>query len=242
MPPMEKPSAAKPDGKTKGFDYTPRAVSEIGLEIKNVYSRVVFWLKIILPAMAVALLLMIMVWPKVDSDSSHFHLEPQNVAKEAPTSSVIVGPRYVGSTGNGVTYSIRADAAAPAPSDPNAINLQKLQIDLSLQNMDTVHLNADRATYWRDRNGMTAHGNIYVQTAEDQEIFTETAYADFAKGIIWGEAPISGRSPNGQFTAQGFEAAPDSGMIKLKGRTQMTLQPKSPRPTKKPLGSSERTG
>lgn len=216
--------AAKSSGR---FDYTPRAEILFGDEFKNIYSQTVFWLKIILPAFAVALVLMIMVWPNFNASDNKFRISGDEMAATAPMASVIVGPRYVGSNDDGLNYSIRADAAAPVADEPNAINLKNLNIDVTFKTGMTAHMTAERATYWRNRNGMVAQGKIRVTTNDDHVIDADIVYADFAKGMIWSDRAVTGRSLTGDFAAEGFETDKTANRIKLSGRVKMHLQPRS---------------
>ena len=225
-----KPARTPPSSPAKPaprFEYAPRAEILFGGEIKNIYSQAVYWLKITLPALAVALLLMIMVWPNFNNGDSKFRITDQDVAVGAPTASTIVGPRYVGSNDDGLNYSIKAAAAAPVADQPNAINLKNLTVDVTFKTGMTAHMTAERATYWRDRNGMVAQGYIRVTTNNDHTIDADIVYSDFAKGMIWSDRKITGRSITGDFTADGFETDKTANRIKLNGRVKMRLQPRA---------------
>ncbi|TAH37772.1 MAG: LPS export ABC transporter periplasmic protein LptC [Alphaproteobacteria bacterium] len=225
---MARPLKQKPASKTAGqkparFEYTPRAQVLLG---GSHYSEIVYWLKIVLPALAVAILLTITVWPNLIENENRFSLTTENVMEEAPQASLIVGPRYTGTTNNGLSYTIRAAAAAPSPENANAINLKDLKIDIQSQNNTTIFVSANKSTYWRNRHGMSTQGDIVIRTNSGYEIKSDVAYADFAQGILWSDSAISGRSPQGSFTASGFEAKDDGNQVILRGKVKVNLLPK----------------
>ncbi len=221
--PVKQKTAVKQPNQKKRFDYTPRVQVLMG---GNNYSEIVYWLKIVLPALAVAILLAITVWPNLIENENRFRLSAENVMEEAPQASLIVGPRYTGTTNNGLSYTIRAAAAAPSPENANAINLKNLQIDIKSENATTIFVSANRSTYWRNRHGLSTQGDIMIRTTSGYEIKTDAAYADFAQGILWSDRAITGKSPQGSFTAAGFEAKDDGNQVILHGKVKLNLLPK----------------
>ncbi len=217
---------AKTQSNPARFDYTPTVDILVG---KNNYSDRVYWLKMILPAMAVAILLAISVWPNLVENETRFRITADNVADKAPQSSMIVGPNYVGNNGNGLVYNIKAAAAAPSPENFQAINLTNLQVNVKFENAQTLTIAADRSTYWRNRHGMATQGNIVIKTNQGHEIRTNAAYADFAQGIVWSDANVTGQSQQGWFTSQGFEAAQDGDRVVLRGKVKLNLLPTAPK-------------
>ena len=191
------------------------------------YSAWVYWLKRILPAIAVSLLLLLTVWPSLMQNDKSFRIEASDVAQTAQQTSLIVGPRYMGVTSDNRPYTVAASAAAPVAGQPMAVNLSKLQVDVTISEELKLLLKADRATYWRDRNGMVVSGNVTVTSSTGYEIRANHIYADFASGMIWNDTPIIGQSPLGQFYAQGFRAKSNGDNIELLGQSRIFLKPRS---------------
>ncbi len=222
---MAKP-ATKPERQDQArYDFAPRAQLLMGDSLRR-YSSAVQKMKYILPALALGVLLALMIWPQLFGSDNHFTLNSDQALQQAPQSSVIMGPRYVGNNGRGLRYNIQAATAKPAPDQPQAVNLDRLRIE-SQSDDKAMRLVADRATYWRDRNGLAAQGNIELVTTAGQTIQTDQAYADFKAGTIWGNAPISGESAQGNFQGQGFEAAQNGNYFKLSGKVKLSLQPRT---------------
>ncbi len=213
-------------------DATPKARQDlfwlspasVVLDPRNAYSRYVYWLKIVLPGLALALLLTVLAWPELIGSDQRFRITAQDITEHAQQASYISRPRYVGSNRSGLAYSIGAEMAVPVQNEPQAINMQTLMVEIKKSADTTVSLHADRATYWRDRHGMAVQGNIRIIGDNGYDLRTDQAYADFNRGVIWGTGPISGKTPLGTIAAEGFEAAQDGGMIKLSGKSRVTLQ------------------
>lgn len=221
---MAKIKAKRPPLQTLRYEYVPRAQLLLGDNLGR-YSEIVYRLKLVLPILALGVLVALWVWPQLFGNDSRFTLSGESIAQQAPEASVINGPRYVGNNGSGLRYNIQAKTAKPVPNEPQAINLDQLRIE-SQTDGKAMLLTANRATYWRDRNGLSAEGKIELTTANGQSLQTEQAFADFKAGTVWGEQAISGQSPQGSFSGQGFTAAQNGAYVKLNGRVRLQLNPR----------------
>lgn len=199
--------------------------------VKNIplqfYSTWVYWLKRILPGIAVGLILLLMVWPNFIKNDSRFRIETSDVVQTANQTSMIVGPRYMGVTADNRPYVVSAAAAAPVPNNAMAVNLTTLVVEIDLNANLKLLLHADRATYWRDKNGMVVSGNVTVRSNTGYEIRANHVYANFADNLIWTDSPVIGNSPLGQFYSQGFKAKADGEEVELLGKTRLFLLPRS---------------
>ena len=214
----------KPAPSFIALGYIPRAAA-LMTGRHSAYSDAVYWLKTILPIMAALLLLAISIWPNLIENENRFQLSTNQLAEDAPQASVIVGPKYIGTTGSGLNYTVKASHAAPSLENTDAINLKNLRIDVKAQNDTAMTMTANRATYWRTRNGMAAEGDITVKTNQNHTMRAKTAYADFGRSVVWSDAPISGEGPNGTFKADGFEITQDGSQVLLRGKVDLSLIP-----------------
>lgn len=218
---MSKTSANNPGV----FDSLPRAQMIFGDSLAR-YSDTVYRLKLILPGLALLVLLSLMVWPQLMDSDNRFTLGGDNIAAQAPAASVIIGPRYVGNNGQGLAYHIAAKTARPDATNPQAVNLDQLSITVE-KGESRLDLVADRATYWRDRNGIAAQGDIVLRGQDGQSIRTNAAFADFKAATIWGDSDVVGQTHTGTFSGQGFIARQDGSKIELRGQVRVSLLPRS---------------
>ncbi|MGR3551630.1 LPS export ABC transporter periplasmic protein LptC [Pseudooceanicola sp.] len=164
------------------------------------YTRMVGWLKIVLPLMALGLL------------STVFLLSRSNEAiQDLPYAEVEIGedgllervlrPSFAGATDSGDLITFVADMAKPVGTGLGQIAADKVEADIQLKSGGLIQFHSDTALM--DGADATAQlqGRVVIDTSTGYRVTTEQLIAGMDR--VYAETPgqVRGDGPPGQFTA-----------------------------------------
>ncbi len=189
------------------------------------YSRFVTWMKLILPAVAVLLVVLIMAWPQLQSKDNRFRIGFSSLKLNAAGDPSMVNPRYLGSDKSKQTYSITADLAKNLLSGDAAIELEMPKADIALEDGTWLVLTAESGVYGRNQGKLDLVGAVNLFHDSGYEFRTAKASVDLKKGIAVSTMPVEGQGPFGTLKAQGFRLEKNSKVIYFTGKSSLTLYP-----------------
>ncbi len=189
------------------------------------YSRFVTWMKIFLPAVAVLLVVLIMVWPDLQSKDNRFRIGFSSLKLDANGDPSMVNPRYLGSDKSKQTYSITADLARNLLSGDAAIELEMPKADIALADGTWLVLTAESGVYGKTQGKLDLVGSVNLFHDSGYEFRTAKASVDLKKGIAISTMPVEGQGPFGTLKAQGFRLERNNKVIYFTGKSSMTLYP-----------------
>lgn len=195
-------------------------------------------LRFLLPAVAVALIGLVVAWPQIMGGPSGLIVPVFNLGDSDQTTMLRMdGPRYVGQTKRGEPYELTAHAASLDPLAPNLIHLDQLAADLARGDGD-VRLTAINGTYDRDAENLLLDGGIEVNTSSGYRFTTPSAKVILEDGRVIGRQPVEGTGPTGQLSADRFEIRDAGDVLQFDGRVKVTLIPqaKAEEPETPPTG------
>ncbi|MBY5987108.1 Lipopolysaccharide-assembly, LptC-related [Roseovarius sp. THAF27] len=166
----------------------------------NFYSRLVAWMKIILPLAALGLLSTIFLISR--------HIDP---TKSIPIANIDLEQRardqgatnaaFAGVTSGGDEVTITAETARPATDDPRLINAEDVTAEMRLFSGGMVTVRSDRGDMHQSDLNASLMGNVHIDTTTGYEMTTERLNAKL--DVLYAETPgpVSGTGPAGDLTA-----------------------------------------
>jgi lipopolysaccharide export system protein LptC len=200
--------------------------------------RLIDVLRWLLPAVALALIGLVVLWPQIMGSSSSLIVPIFNLGGSDQTTMLRMdGPRYAGQTKRGEPYELTAHSASLDPLTPNLIHLDQLAANLARRDGD-VRLTATNGTYDRDAENVLLDGGIEVHTSSGYRFATPSAKVMLEDGRVIGRQPIEGAGPAGQLSANRFEIRDAGHVLRFEGRVKVTLLPqaKAEEPAAPPAG------
>lgn len=171
----------------------------------NLYSRFVYWAKLILPLAALALLSTLFLFSTgrgTDSDLPYADIEA--IARETR----LTDPNFAGVTEDGTSYSVSARMARPAETGSDILVIDDLRADLTSADGLTVKIDASRG----ELNATTRQAELKdlarLSTSNGYEMETSGLQADFVTGAVQSTGPLEIRAPYGALTAGRLEFIP----------------------------------
>jgi len=193
------------------------------LSMRNGYSLFVGTLKVVLPALAVALILLVVVWPQLVPEDSRFRVGLSDLAPDSAGKLTMVNPRFQGVDAQDRPFSVVAQTATQEKSGADVVELDQPKADITLKDGAWLALTADHGTF--DRASQTLHLDGHVSLFHDRgfEMRTETAHVDLKAGTARSDTPVAGQGPAGHLEAEGFRLEDKGGTIVFTGKSKLTL-------------------
>lgn len=190
------------------------------------HSRFVQWTKWVLPSLAVALLLLIAVWPRLEAAFDHVRFGTPHIDMSEARQLRMVQPRYNGIDRDNQPYTLTANTATQASHDSGVVSLDRPRADMTTKNGNWVELSGDTGTYQTKPQLLHLRGHVELYQDRGNEFHTSSAQIDFRNGIAEGHEPIRGQGPFGHVTAQGFTMYRQGNVIVFNGKTHLSLLPR----------------
>lgn len=191
---------------------------------KGRYSRFVGLMRFLLPATALVLAGLLVLWPYLMGGAGSL-IMPMFVenASKALDAMQMERPRYAGRTSDGRPYTVEAAAAEIDPTKPDRIQLDRLaaRVDTSSRGLE---LAAPNGTYHRVHEELDLAGGIELLTSDGYRFQTESARVLLQDGRVVGQQPIAGGGPAGTLEANQFEIRNGGDVMRFEGRVKVMLQ------------------
>ena len=192
---------------------------------RNSYSIFVTSMKVLLPALAAALVLLVIAWPQLIPDVSRSGIDFKKIAREQAKTLNMLNARYSGVDDNNQPFNIAADLATQAPDNENVVELQHPKADVTTTDGDFVTLSARVGHYYREEERLDLTGKVHLTHDKGFDVVTESATVDLKNGTAAGDTPVSGEGPSGQLQSEGFRLRDRGNVIVFTGKSHLLIYP-----------------
>lgn len=177
--------------------------------------------KLVLPAVALALLTTMAMWPELKRTTAQGRLAFAGFAGDVAGDTVI-DARYHGVDDRGRPYTVTATTATQV--NPNRVNLHDPKGDITLENGTWVMLQADAGVFRQHDNALDLSHHVTLYRDDGTTMKTESAAVDTAQGAAAGAEPVHAEGPFGVLDAKGGFTLTDKGdQILFAGPAHMVL-------------------
>lgn len=192
---------------------------------RNSYSLFVSSMKVLLPALAAGLVLLVIAWPQLMPDVSRSGVDFAKIARDQAKTLNMLNARYSGVDENNQPFNIAADLATQAPDDENVVELQHPKADITTTEGDLVALSARVGHYRREEEILDLAGTVHLTHGKGFDVVTETATVNLNDGSAAGDMPVSGQGPSGELQSQGFRLSDRGQVILFTGKSRLLIYP-----------------
>ena len=188
------------------------------------YSRFVGVAKRILPATALALLMLVAVWPRIQGaiDRVHFARMPKIDISQARQVRM-VDPRYSGIDRDNRPFVVTADAASQMPKGDDAISLDSPKADLAANAGNWDELTAYVGLYQPQVQQLDLFGNVELYQNKGNALHSDSVSINMAQGTAVSHDPVEGDGTFGHVTAQGLRVLDRGQTIIFTGHASLDL-------------------
>ncbi|MGA3402285.1 MAG: LPS export ABC transporter periplasmic protein LptC [Acetobacteraceae bacterium] len=184
--------------------------------------------KFLLPALALALLASIALWPEFDRAKDEARLAFRRVSSEIEGAQLI-DARYHGTDERGRPYTLTAATAQKA--GPERVNLTTPKGDITLQDGTWLMLQAKQGVFIQHSNQLDLSHDVTLYRDDGTTLVTASASIDMKNGAAAGAEPVHAEGPFGTLDAQGGFTLLDKGAtIQFAGPAHLLLNAASSGP------------
>ncbi len=195
------------------------------MRVDRGYTRFVRAMRLLLPAGALILLGLLVLWPRLHGlDGDVITPAAERVDLERDGRVRLDRPRYVGEGAGGAPFAVEADAARVDPTSPRRIELEHMRAELPTRDDRDVAVEAARAVYDRDRATLDLAGGVEVVTDDGFRLTTEAAEVAVEAGRLWTHTPVAGSGPDGTLAADRLEVEERGAVLRFSGNVRVRLQ------------------
>ena len=187
------------------------------------YSRFVRMMKLLLPAVAVALLGLVVTWPQIQSVPTQFTMGFSNISSNTGEEPRMINARFMGIDTKGRPFSLTAENASQVSDSSEIIALENPQADLTLNNGSWVVLSAMDGIYSENTQILGLRKSVNLYHDAGYEFHTSSADIDLSSGIATGRTPVAGQGPFGQISSQGFMVLDKGSRVIFMGKTKLVI-------------------
>lgn len=176
--------------------------------------------KWLLPALALALLASIALWPEFDRATEQARLAFRRVSNEIEGGQLIEA-RYHGIDEKGRPYTLTAATAQQA--GPERVNLTTPKGDITLQDGTWLMLQAKQGVFMQHSNQLDLSRDVTLYRDDGTTLVTASASIDLKNGAAAGAEQVHAEGPFGTLDAQGFTLVDKGSTIQFAGPAHLVL-------------------
>lgn len=185
------------------------------------HDHVIGVLKWLLPLLALAVLVSIVVWPLAKAQEFSFLLAKDKIGS-ATERLRVDRAEYRGETARGEAFSIRAAGAVQQSSAVQIVELTGLTADLAMAE-GPAKVTAPSGRYFLDSDKLQINGPVDLTSQGGYSLDSATVDIDLNSRAVTTEAPVSGRLPMGSFRADRLSADIQGRNVVLEGRVHLRI-------------------
>jgi lipopolysaccharide export system protein LptC len=188
------------------------------------YSRFVNLAKRILPAAAIALLLLLAAWPRIEDAIEHVHIALPHLDLREAKDLRMVNARYSGIDKLNRPYVITAEVARQNPKADDLVSLEGPKGDLTTANGGWFEVTAYTGLYQPQTQLLDLFGAVQLYQDKGNEFHTDSAHVNMEAGTAEGQDPVDGQGPFGHITSEGFRMLDNGDTIIFTGKSHLFLR------------------
>lgn len=192
--------------------------------VQGDYSRFVRFMKFALPALALTLLGVVVIWARLAPQVDAFKIGYAHLDQEAVKKLSMINARYFGIDQNDRPYSVTSDKATQRDQDADLVDLENPKADFSSKSGAGVVVTADRGVFHQHSQLLDLMGNVSLFHDQGYELHTEQATIDMKTNVATGDMPVDGQGPQGHLEGEGFRISDRGDKVLVTGRSSLTVR------------------
>jgi len=194
-------------------------------KVSRAYGRFVGIMRILLPTVATALIILVALWPQLTDQQRRYSITPSKIASDAAKTLTMINGVYTGIDDRRRPYTLTAETVNLSNNDLSEVILKSPKADLLTENGSWVAVTARDGTYDRDKKILTLRGAVNLFHDSGYEFRTEAAVIDMMAGDAYGTDPVEGQGPFGNIKSHGFVVRNRGERVEFTGKATLILYP-----------------
>ena len=189
------------------------------------YSRLVARAKRVLPLVAAAPIVIIVMWPYLSSSFARITISFPAFDASQVADLRMVNPRYAGVDHGNHPFTVTAATAFQNKGNDELMALEQPKADFRMNSGASVTITGDTGLYQSQAHFLDLNGNVTLNRDKAYTFRTHSARIDLENDTAEGHEPVSGGGPTGTITADGFRALHNGESVIFTGHAQLVVTP-----------------
>ena len=188
------------------------------------YGRFVGFAKFLLVTLAAGLVVLLAVWPQLNSRDGPTKIgQVEGIQEEDVESLRITKAKLTGINKDGQPYMVTFADASQTSQESDLIRLTAPQADVELKDGAWITLSSPKGRYHRGNRILELDGDVVMFHDSGMEMNTGSITFNLEGGTGAGHDPIHAQAPFGSFDAQGFRIREDTAVFYFTGPVSAVL-------------------
>ena len=192
------------------------------------YSRRVLFLKRMLPAVGLTLLLLVAVWPKLRPLLQQVQLGFAAIDLREARELSMLNPRYAGLDRYNRPYVITASVGRQVPDRNDVMALEKPKAVMSVHGGASVVVTAATGIYQSQAQLLDLFEDVNLVHENGTRFVTRHGHINLSDNTAEGHDPAEGHGPSGDIRGEGFLILSKGDTIIFTGRSDLLLKGTKP--------------
>lgn len=192
------------------------------------YSRRVAFLKRVLPAIGVTLLLLVAGWPRLAPFLESVRLGSPAIDLREARELRMVNPRYGGLDRYNRPYVVTAAVGRQVPDRDDIMALERPKAVMTVHGGASVVLTAATGIYQSQAQLLDLFADVNLVHENGTRFVTQRAHLNLSDNTAEGHDPVKGHGPSGDITGQGFRILSKGETIIFTGESDLLFKGTKP--------------
>lgn len=188
------------------------------------HDRFVRAMRLLLPAFAAILALLTFLWPLLGAGEDSFVLRRESMQRGGEEVR-IVAPVYRGTDNRDRAFALHAAEALQSSADTPVVGLADMRAEMALADDRQATVSAGNGRYDKDAATVEVPGKVSLETSDGYNLEASAARLALGEKTLSSSEPVSGKTPLGQISADGFEIDIDERKAVFEGRVRLRTTP-----------------
>jgi lipopolysaccharide export system protein LptC len=194
-------------------------------------SRLVAFMKLVLPAAALAIVGLTFAWPQLLPDQREIRLGDVKMKGINVDGLVMDNPRYVGTDAQQRPYQVTAASASQRGKSDQLVFLKGPKADILLRSSGWVAMESREGIYDKVAETIDLSGGVTLFYDRGYQFVTETARVNLRAGTAEGRQQVIGHGEGGRIEGEGFQLFDRGARIIFNGRSKAVFQAVEKKPS-----------
>ena len=186
------------------------------------YSRLVRSLRLVLPLLAAALLVLAIIWPSIDWWRAVVPDDLDNSVDLRDAQQLQMrNAKLVGSDDTGRPFELSAIEARQGEDGVNTVILVEPTGEIILEDGAHLKVRAAQGHFDRDAERLELTGSVIVEHGDGYHFESKSAVVNIGDGRAVGNDPIDGYGPEGALQGEGFEIIDKGRTVLVRGKSRL---------------------
>lgn len=172
------------------------------------HSNRVTRLRLLLPLAAVAIIAVLMIWPKIEAEISERRLAPSKLDKaalqQAATQNRLLSANFSSVDSKGRPFTITSEEAVQQTDNPDNVQLKSPKGTVQLDETDTLEAKSVSGLYAQGEQHLTLNENVVITRSDGTTLKTQKLFVNLKTNESSTDVPVVIDGPQGHLTAAGM--------------------------------------